>query len=289
MPWMDGGSASPAVLRSTKRAHRSGGATTEDAFLGGAVIAEQPAKGYRSGIDAVLLAASVQEAAGTKQRKRNLAAVPDDAVGARILDVGAGVGIVGLCIAARCMPARITLFERDAELCRLARGNIARNARNAAMDVVEADVTNPPKSLRDSTFDHIVANPPYYDAARHRPSPDSLRMAAHVMPPDGLDQWARFMARFARPGGTATLIQPADKLAQILDVFGGRFGSLHVLPLHPNAKSQANRVIVRGTKGARGPLKLLPGLVVHGPDTAYTPQVDSLLRAPNALDLDAFN
>ncbi len=33
--------------------------TTKDAFLGGLLMLEQPAKGYRAGIDPVLLAATV--------------------------------------------------------------------------------------------------------------------------------------------------------------------------------------------------------------------------------------
>ncbi|MCU0955509.1 MAG: hypothetical protein MUC37_13135 [Hyphomicrobium sp.] len=55
-------------------------ATTEDAFLGGRLRILQPARGYRAGMDAVLLAASVESGYGT------------------VLDCGAGVGTAGLCV-----------------------------------------------------------------------------------------------------------------------------------------------------------------------------------------------
>ena len=59
-------------------------AITQDLLLGGRVILRQPAQGYRASIDPLLLAATVN-------------AIPGDT----ILDVGAGVGTVGLCLAAR--------------------------------------------------------------------------------------------------------------------------------------------------------------------------------------------
>ncbi|MFZ1103456.1 MAG: methyltransferase, partial [Hyphomicrobiaceae bacterium] len=55
---------------------------TDDAFLSGRLQVLQPRGGYRAGIDGVLLAATI-----------------DAAPGAQVLDVGAGVGIVGLCVA----------------------------------------------------------------------------------------------------------------------------------------------------------------------------------------------
>ena len=65
-------------------------ATTVDSFLGATLTIRQPRHGYRAGIDAVLLAAAARGPAGTRSR---------------ILDVGAGVGVIGLCAAARLKAA----------------------------------------------------------------------------------------------------------------------------------------------------------------------------------------
>ena len=86
---------------------------TEDAFLGGRLTIAQPAKGYRAGIDAVVLAASVPW--------------PREQATFTVLDVGAGVGTVGLCVARRCLNAQVTLLERERELAAIARANIERN------------------------------------------------------------------------------------------------------------------------------------------------------------------
>ncbi len=75
-------------------------ATTVDAFLGGRVEAVQPAAGHhRSGLEAVLLAA----------------AISPDAAG-RLIDLGAGAGVAGLCAAVRAPGVSVTLVEREADL-----------------------------------------------------------------------------------------------------------------------------------------------------------------------------
>ena len=77
--------------------------TTNDLFLGGKVTALQPAKGYRAGIDAVLLAASVPAKAGET-----------------VLELGCGVGVASLCLAARVEGVEITGVELQPEYAALA-------------------------------------------------------------------------------------------------------------------------------------------------------------------------
>src|SRR5215831_151055 len=84
--------------------------TTEDALLGGRVRLLQPERGYRVAVDAVLLAAAVEARAGQ-----------------RVLDLGAGVGAVGLCLAARAPDCRIVGIELQPALAALAQRNAALN------------------------------------------------------------------------------------------------------------------------------------------------------------------
>jgi tRNA1(Val) A37 N6-methylase TrmN6 len=248
--------------------------TTCDAFLGGALNIRQPAKGYRGGIDPVLLAA----------------ACPAEGA-ARVLDCGAGVGIVGLCVARRLPEARVALVEREGPLAEIARRNVADNALAARVDVFEADLTaplaaTPALSALAGTFDHALANPPFHRAGAGTPSVNRLKESANAMRAGSFDHWARFMAAMLRPGGTVTLIHRADALAEVMNALAGRFGGVMVVPLHPRARAPANRILVRGIKGARAPTVLEPGLVIHeGPANAYRAEIEAVLRAPRALGI----
>ena len=239
---------------------------TEDAFLGGRVMICQPKSGYRAGIDAVFLAATV---------------APDRPC--RVLDIGAGVGTVGLCVAARCPGATVVLLEREPALAALAAANIVRNGLTARAAVVETSIDAPaaqlePAGLSPDSFDAILANPPYHVESRGTQAPDPLKAASHAMAETGLDTWARFMARMAKPGGSATLIHKAEALPAVLAAFAGRFGDLVVLPLHPRPGEPASRVLVQGIKGSRAPLVLMPGFVLHAEGQAFMPAAYRILR-----------
>jgi tRNA1(Val) A37 N6-methylase TrmN6 len=253
--------------------------TSDDAFLGGALHILQPMAGYRAGLDAVLLAAAAPVEEGRAQR---------------VLDVGAGAGVVGLAVARRVADANVTLVERDPELAALARANIARNDLAARVRLIEGDVTRPLGELASlaneaESFDHVLANPPFHIEGRGTAAGDTLKAAGHAMPEGNLDRWARFMAAMARSGGTATLIHRAEALGEILEALAGRFGDTLVLPIHPREGEPASRVLVQATKGSRAPLRLLPGLVLHARDHGFRPQVEAILRGGAALTLETIS
>jgi len=247
-------------------------ALTDDAFLGGALHVLQPKSGYRAGLDAVMLAAAVP--AGC----------------ARVLDVGAGVGTAGLCLARRDDTVTVALLEKEGTLARIAGQNVERNGLATRVSVVEGDIGLSAAELDSlgiaaESFAHVMANPPFHDAERGTAAADPLKAAAHAMPGDSLERWARFMARVAAPGGGVTVIHKSEVLTRLLNALQGRFGALKVLPLHPHSTAPAHRIIVQGTKGSRGPLTMLPGFVLHRPDGAATPEAEAILRAGAALPM----
>lgn len=251
--------------------------TTLDAFLGGQLSILQPRRGYRAGLDAVLLAATV-------------ASSPGRAVS--VLDVGAGVGTVGLAVARRLADTRVVSLEQNPALAELARRNAAHNALGDRVTVVQGDVLAPAADLARlgvaaDAFDHVLANPPYHAEGRGTRATDPAKAHAHVMPDGDLGAWLRVIARVTVPGGTATLVHKAEALGALLAAMEGRFGNLKVLPIHARAGLPAQRVIVNGTKGSRAPLALLAGLVLHGDGHAFTPAAGAILRHGQALDLDA--
>lgn len=246
---------------------------SDDLFLGDALRICQPRAGYRAGTDAVLLAATLDP--------------PTVGEGA-VLDVGSGVGTVGLCVAARCPAANVVLIEREPRLAALARNNIDRNGLSMRASVVEADIARATGALeaagiQSETFPFVLANPPFHDEGRSTAAENPLRAASHQMPPDALEIWARFMSRMAAPGGRAAMIHKAEALPRILQAFEGRFGGISVLPVHAYAGGSAIRVIVTGIKGSRAPMSIRPGLVLHGPDQAFLPAIDAVFRRGAAL------
>ncbi|ODN68902.1 methyltransferase [Methylobrevis pamukkalensis] len=177
--------ASPAA----ETAPPDAAATTLDAFLGGRVIVEQPAqRGHRAGFDAVVLAACL----------------PPGTVG-RVADLGAGVGVAGLCAAARLALDEVIFVERDPETLALLSRNLVRNAGLCgglvafASDIAAPGAARRAAGLVPGRAEHVIMNPPFHPAGRSRVSPDAARAGAHMAADGDLDRWLRTAASLLTP------------------------------------------------------------------------------------------
>ena len=213
---------------------------SDDRLLGGRVRFSQPVHGYRVAIDPVLLAAAVPAHAGQ-----------------RILDAGAGSGAASLCLAVRVPGCRILGLEAQRELHRIARHNIQQNRLEHEIDVLLGALERPPPRLAAATFDHVMTNPPHAAAGGTSRSPDAERAAAHAETTLDLAGWIGACLRMLKPDGQLTLIHRADRLDDLLAALHRRVGDIVVFPLWPVADGRpAKRVLVRGRRGSRGPLRL---------------------------------
>jgi len=152
----------------------------------------QPESGYRFGIDSLILAAHV---AGEG------ASMP-------MLDIGCGMGIVGLLLH-RCGPGPVTGIEIQRELYEYAVLNAEKNGLNDKIVFINKDF-NDYKSLFDShSFQTIVSNPPFYPVGSGMVSPgDSKAIAKHeiFLTLSAIMDGIRFLLKL---GGRAFLIYPA--------------------------------------------------------------------------------
>lgn len=254
---------------------------TDDSFLGGKLRLLQPRHGYRAGIDAVLLAAAVP---AMFSPRKSIAEI-------RLLDVGAGVGTVGLCAARRVEGLKVDLFEREPTLADLAKENIARNALADQARVHLGDVMARGNDalackLQAGSFAVVAANPPFSAARQGTLSSEPLKRNSHSLGPgETLDQWCRFLARMCCPGGLALMIHTTEGLPDVIAGLKERFGGIVLQPLHPRAGEEANRIIVAARKGLHSRTRLLPGIPVHSNGNEFTPRISAVLRDGAALDL----
>jgi len=242
---------------------------TEDGFLGGRLSLLQPRQGFRSGIDAVLLAASVAAEEGET-----------------VLELGCGAGVALFCLDARVPGLRLAGLEVQSEYAALARRNAARTG--IAVEVHEGDLRAVPAALKAQSFDHVIANPPYYRRGRWTRSERGDRALA-LGEEAGLGDWLDAAARRLRPGGTLHVIQKAARFADLLAALDTRFGAVELKPVAPRAGRAAELVILRARKGARAEPTLCAPLVLHahpahlqdGAD--WTAEAESILREGRAL------
>ena len=241
--------------------------TTLDTILGGRVRIMQPAQGYRVAVDPVFLAASIP-------------AQPGDS----ILDVGTGVGAAALCLAHRVAGIHLVGLELQRDIVKLAVHNVTLNGFQGVVEILNGDLTQPPPRLAPSSFNHVMANPPYYHEEDGTQSPTLSKSLSNSFGAGDLRTWVNFICLMVKPKGSVSFVYPAEKLDALLMLLHGKVGSISIFPLWSKPNAPAKRVLVRGIKSVPGGTQLLSGMLLHKETGGFTDGAERVLRHGEALN-----
>lgn len=215
---------------------------TEEALFSGKLRCLQPRQGYRFSVDAVLLAHFI---------------TPDHH--ARILDLGAGCGVVSLILSHRHPTASLVALEVQPRLAGIIRHNVVVNTLENRVTVVEGDCRRIASLIPQSSCDWVMVNPPYYPTASGRHHPETERAKARHEILGGIAEMAQAAASALKPGGGAAFVYPATRVETLLAVL--RENGLEPKRLqmvHPYPGASAGLVLVEAAKGGGEGLVVLP-------------------------------
>jgi len=234
-------------------------------FLDGVLQIAQ-GEGYRAGLDAVLLAASVQIPASKSA-----------------LELGCGAGTALLCAAWRNHGVEFNGLEKQVHLVELTKNNIMRNQLHDRVSVVQGDVAQAVDLFGSDRFDHVFFNPPFQDNKNAGNLPAKGRDTAFVADDSALDVWIKQAVLLVKCRGFITLIHRADKVADIISLLNVSCGDIRILPIAPKVGENAHRVLVRARKDAKTAATILPPLVLHESGKRHTAAAEAILRGKQPL------
>ncbi len=236
------------------------------AVLNGAVRLHQASNGFRTSMDAVIIAAACPAKAGD-----------------HILDLGCGVGSAGLCVLHRVPGIHLTGLDIQADHIDLARQNAEMNNEGKNTDFITGDI----RGFKGGKFSHIICNPPYGEAGQftHSDKPSRNKALMHEDKDITIADWVKCAFNNVKSGGSLTIIHRADALPGIILALGKSFGRTEIIPLHTKAGQPATRVIVRALKHRKSPAILHPGVMLHNEDGTPSVISEDVLRGGKGLYL----
>lgn len=230
---------------------------TRDALFRGQLPLAQLRDGYRTNVDALWLAA--------------FAARPKPA--RACLDLGCGVGAVGLALVVRERASRATLLDISPEAIELAKKN---GAGLAGVDAAVVDLRAPLPAPLMHQFDLVVANPPW--APTSRPSPHASRATARTGDPATLPGFVRASRAALGAGGRACFVYPANELATLLGLLHGvGLEPKRLRMIHPLPDAPARAALVEAKPGRAGGLRVESPLIAMRAPGAWTEEAAKII------------
>jgi tRNA1Val (adenine37-N6)-methyltransferase len=232
---------------------------TRDTISEGALELLQREEGYRFGLDAVLLATDL----------------PDFDPSGRIVELGAGQGLVALAVATRFPEATVRAVERQASLADLLESNVAHNKLRDRVEPLRGDIREYRELFEPHTADLVLCNPPYYPEGDHRMSDDPERAAARHELAGDLSDFVRAAQYVATQRGRFKTIVPPIRLDDLVEAVADTDFSLEWMRFfHSREASDAYLLEVVMRRGGAADVSIRPPLIVYdGPD--YTDEVRS--------------
>ena len=235
---------------------------TKDSFLGGGIKIWQPKKGYRAGIDPILLAASVNVSAGQK-----------------VLDLGCGVGTASFAIGYRVKNVELYGIEIQKVFADLADLNSKENGIEFQVEC--NNISNLSSNITSKNFDHVIANPPYFD---RKSSVRGINVSKEKSFGDTrpISEWLKVAAKRAKPKGFVHFIVRSDRLMEIFTNMPNSLGSLVITPVISRKNENAKLTILHAKKNGRAGFIISSPIVLHPLESdsreKYVPEVEKVFR-----------
>jgi len=172
---------------------------TGDSLFDGRLQCRQHLKGYRFSLDAVLLADFISPRSGD-----------------RILDLGAGCGVISLILAFKWPKVDLTALELQDGLVALALENIELNLFQERIRLVHGDLRRIKSLLAPGLFDWVICNPPYGRIGSGRLNSVQETVIARHETHAELPDITRAVTFALRTRGRVALVYPASRASSMI-------------------------------------------------------------------------
>lgn len=225
-------------------------------------VIHQPDNGYRYSIDPFLLSSFVR----LKDR-------------GRVLDLGSGVGIIGILLALRYKEIEVVGVEIQESLYRFSLKNIEENGLSGRMSSILGDFREIRNYFLGASFDLVVSNPPYRKIGTGKVNPAHERALARHEITGGVMDVIGAAGEVLGQKGKIFLIYTAMRSAELISgIRDGGFEPKRMRFIHSRENEIARMVMVEAVYSAGVEVQVLEPLIIYDNKGEYTPEVAGIFN-----------
>ena len=133
----------------------------------------------------------------------------------RVLDLGSGIGSVGMIAAWRLPGARVVTIEAQEQSVALARKSAEYNGLLGRYDIRLADFREPGALASDERFDLVLGSPPYFPLGTGIQGDHPQKVACRFELRGDISDYAHVAAAHLAPGGVFTCVFPEEGRSRV--------------------------------------------------------------------------
>ena len=134
----------------------------------------------------------------------------------RVLDLGSGIGSVGMVAAWRLASATFVTVEAQAESVRLARRSAAYNGLDARYEIREGDFRDAAVLGADEHFDLVLGSPPYFPRGTGVEGDHPQKVQCRFEVRGDVSDYTRVAMAHLSPGGIFACVFPSAQLDRVM-------------------------------------------------------------------------
>jgi tRNA1Val (adenine37-N6)-methyltransferase len=230
----------------------------------------QSKSGYRFSLDALLLAD-----------------FPELKKCSRILELGAGSGIVSLLLAKRYPHAKVTGIEIQDSLFGRAVRNAELNGLADRVTLIHDDLKHVGKLFEPESFELVVSNPPFRKPGTGKISPGDERAAARHESTAGMHDILKAASMMLKNKGRLCLVYHPERLPELfIQMNNHGLYPKRLRTIHSYTGDRARMALIEAVKNGSQGLKVLAPLTVYASERTYSPEMREFYGFPPDIPID---
>ena len=192
----------------------------------------------------------------------------------KILDIGCGNAPIPLILSTKTNK-KIIGVEIQKEVYDMAVESVNNNKLNEQIEIVNDDINDYYKKLESDSFDVITCNPPFFkylDSSNINKN-DYKTIARHEVKLN-LNNIFTIARKLLKNNGVIAIVHRPDRLIDIItEMKKNNIEPKKIRFVYPKMDSEANILLIEGSKNGKPGMKVLPPLYTHLDNGEYTSEV----------------
>lgn len=198
----------------------------------------------------------------------------------KVLEVGAGSGVLGLLLARDLPNTQITMLDIQKQNIELCIKN--SNENEIKCNIIEADYTN---FKSDERFEFIVSNPPYYHDGVKKSQNEHLNISRYSSNLT-LDKFIQNSSSHLKPHGSLVFCYDAKQLMYISHLLlESKFSMTKLSFIYPKKGKSAKIALIEAKKSSKSLCDVLESIYLSD-EIGYSKEASLIFKRANLQSVD---